>query len=91
MVLNRDLRKVLRTRARSDFSARASEIEVPVLVMHSSGDKAIDISIARAMVERIPGAQLEEVAGVGHCPPLEAPEAFTASLTGFLRRKGFAA
>ncbi len=75
--------------SRPDFSARAPEIKTPVLVVHSSGDKAIDISIARAMVERIPGAQLEEVAGVGHCPPLESPEVFTASLTAFLRRKGF--
>ena len=49
----------------------------------------LTIDVARAMVERISGAQLEEIAGTGHCPPLEKPEEFTTKLVDFLKRKQY--
>ena len=74
---------------RQDYSLRTSEINVPVLIVHGTADQAITIDVARAMTERIPGAQFEEIPGTGHCPPLEAPEVFTKKLVAFLRKKKF--
>ena len=74
---------------REDYSLRTSEINFPVLVVHGTADQAITIDVAKAMTERIPGAQFEEIPGVGHCPPLEAPEVFTEKLVDFLRKKKF--
>lgn len=74
---------------RPDFSLRHHDIKVPVLVIHGTHDQAITIDVARAMVERIPGSQLEEIAGTGHCPPLEKPEEFTTKLVDFLKRKQY--
>lgn len=74
---------------REDYSQRVSEIKVPVLVVHGTADQAITLDVARAMSERIPGAQFEEIPGAGHCPPLEMPEVFTQKLVEFLEKKNF--
>ena len=74
---------------RKDYSQQVNEIKVPVLVVHGAADQAIMMDVARAMTERIPGAQFEEIPGAGHCPPLEAPEIFTEKLVGFLKKKKF--
>jgi len=74
---------------REDFSQRADEIKVPILIVHGTADQAITLDVARAMRERLRGAQLVEISGAGHCPPLESPEAFTESLVDFLRKKKF--
>lgn len=74
---------------REDYSQRVNEIGIPVLVVHGTADQAIPIDIGKAMVERIPGAQFEEMAGAGHCPPMETPEVFTEKLVTFLKKKQF--
>jgi pimeloyl-ACP methyl ester carboxylesterase len=74
---------------RPDVSGRLKEIQVPVLVVHGTVDKRIEISVAREMASRIPGAAFMEMSGAGHCPPLEVPELFTQTLLSFLQDKGF--
>jgi pimeloyl-ACP methyl ester carboxylesterase len=39
---------------------------------------------ARLMVETIPGARLEKIAGAGHMAPLEQPAEFERVVRGFL-------
>jgi pimeloyl-ACP methyl ester carboxylesterase len=72
---------------RADLSTRNQDIKVPVLIVHGTADQAIAVDVARAMRERIPGAVLEEIAGAGHCPPLENPDRFTEILVHFLESK----
>jgi len=74
---------------REDYSRRVNEIKVPVLVVHGTADQGITLDVGKAMAERIPGAQFEEIPGAGHCPPLEVPEAFTERLASFLKKKKF--
>ena len=40
---------------------------------------------AKHVAESIPGAELELIENIGHCPQLEAPEIFHAKLLYFLR------
>jgi len=73
---------------RPDMSARLKDITVPALVVHGTLDQAISPETARAMASRIPDADFEEIAGAGHCPPLEMPKVFTNRLVSFLKRRG---
>ena len=66
-------------------------IHVPTLVVHGTVDDGIEIEVARAMANRIPGARFEEMPGAAHCPPLEVPELFTEKLTEFLKENKFIA
>lgn len=49
-----------------DVSARLGEIRMPTLVVHGSEDVMLPIANAYAIAERIPGARLEVLEGVGH-------------------------
>jgi 3-oxoadipate enol-lactonase len=65
---------------RPDSTPDLSTIDVPTLVVTSTGDRLIPPEISAEMAGRIPGARLETLEGVGHLTNLEAPEAFTALL-----------
>lgn len=73
-------------RDRADSRVLLPELgRMPVLVVTGSEDAIIPASQARAMADAIPGADFEEVAGAGHLPCLEAPEATTQVLREWLR------
>ena len=61
---------------------------VPTLVIVGEGDTLTPPDQARAMAAAIPGARLAVIAGAGHLPPVEQPEATTASLRQFLTSLG---
>jgi len=61
---------------------------VPTLVMVGDADTLTPPDQARAMVAAIPGGRLAVIPGAGHLPPVEQPEATTASLREFLRSLG---
>jgi 3-oxoadipate enol-lactonase len=71
---------------RPDFSEEAPPAQVPTLVVHGTGDTAIDIAAGRAMARRIPGARFVAMPDAGHCLPLEEPTRFAQALGQFLRR-----
>jgi pimeloyl-ACP methyl ester carboxylesterase/class 3 adenylate cyclase len=48
-------------------------IRVPTLVLHASQDTVVPIDVARYVADRIPGARLVEVPGVGHLAASGAP------------------
>lgn len=57
---------------------------IPVLVMVGEDDQLTPPATAQAMADAVPGARLSVIAGAGHVPTLERPEAATAALSGFL-------
>jgi len=59
-------------------------VDVPSLVVHGAGDRAVPVDAGRALAERIPGASFQLVEGSGHCPPLERPAEFGAAVSAFL-------
>jgi pimeloyl-ACP methyl ester carboxylesterase len=70
-------------RDRKDRSALLETISVPVMVVTGADDRLIPPEQARLLASAIPGARLEIVAGAGHLPPIEAPEAVSGLLAGF--------
>ncbi|HEV3002562.1 MAG TPA: alpha/beta fold hydrolase [Solirubrobacteraceae bacterium] len=57
-----------------DASARLEEISAPTLVVHGTADGMLPSSNSRLIAERIPGARLVELEGVGHLFWWEQPE-----------------
>lgn len=53
---------------------RLADIEAPTAVVHGALDDFSPVANGHALAELIPGASYEEVPGVGHLVPLEAPE-----------------
>jgi len=71
-----------------DLTPDLARIDVPTLVVTSSGDTLIPAEATRPMAEAIPGALLEDLGPAGHLSNLEAPEAFNRLLHDHLRRCG---
>jgi pimeloyl-ACP methyl ester carboxylesterase len=63
---------------------RLHRIDVPVLLLWGESDGIVTPAYGRAYAERIPGARFEVIAGAGHVPQIEQPEAFVASVARFL-------
>ena len=73
---------------RKDSGPDLGAIDVPTLVITSDGDTLIQAEVTAPMAERIPGADLVTLRGVGHLSNLEAPGAFDGALRDFLPRCG---
>lgn len=71
---------------RAEMSAFLPQISVPALVMAGLADAIIPVERAREMAASLPDAQLVELAGVGHSPMMEAPQATAEALLGLLKR-----
>jgi pimeloyl-ACP methyl ester carboxylesterase len=59
-------------------------ISVPSLLIWGESDGIVTPAYGAAYQDAIPGARLATIAGAGHRPYLEQPEAFLAALNGFL-------
>ncbi|MCP3138300.1 alpha/beta fold hydrolase [Pyxidicoccus xibeiensis] len=66
-----------------DWSAWLGRVRAPTLVIHGAEDLQPRAATAR-VVEALPHAQLVELAGTGHFPFEEQPEAFATTLRAFL-------
>lgn len=62
---------------RRDSTPDLTRIDVPTLVIASSGDRLIPPEVSAAPAAEIPGARLEWLEGAGHLSNLEAPDEFT--------------
>jgi len=58
--------------------------QVPTLIVWGDQDSIIPVSHAHDAHAAIPGSRLEIIAGAGHFPHVETPEAFTRVLTDFI-------
>jgi abhydrolase domain-containing protein 6 len=57
-----------------------TKVKAPTLVIHGECDRAIDISSARAIAERVPNAKLIVLPGIGHVPQFEATNRVAAAI-----------
>jgi pimeloyl-ACP methyl ester carboxylesterase len=65
---------------RPDSTPDLAGIDVPTLVITSTGDTLIPPEATTPMAEQIPGARLEIIEGAGHLSNLEAPDRFSELL-----------
>jgi 3-oxoadipate enol-lactonase len=70
--------------AELDLSSRIKNIRNSTLVICGALDQTTPPALARALARGIAGARYEEIAGSGHCPMLEQPEALLRLMGGFL-------
>jgi 3-oxoadipate enol-lactonase len=73
---------------RTDSTEDLAGIDVPTLVITSTGDTLIPPAATSPMAQQIPGARLEVIDGAGHLSNLEAPEAFNRLLREHLAACG---
>lgn len=70
---------------RPDLTEAVRALQAPLLVVHGSADPAIAVDEGRRLAEAAHG-EIEIMEGCGHCPSLEAPEAFARRLAAFLAK-----
>jgi pimeloyl-ACP methyl ester carboxylesterase len=68
-----------------------SRITLPVLVVWGDRDRLVFHRGAQRILDAVPGARLELMRGVGHCPQVEAPNRFTEVLLDFSSELALAA
>lgn len=71
--------------ASADQTAATATLALPALVIAGEADRATPADLVRATAALIPGAAFHVLPDVGHLPPVEAPAAFAALLTPFLK------
>jgi 3-oxoadipate enol-lactonase len=69
-----------------DLREEIRAIRVPALILIGENDHGTDITMARTMLERIRGSELEVLPRAAHCSCVEAAEEFNRALLGFLAR-----
>ncbi len=74
--------------ARPDYTADLAGIDVPTLVIASTGDALIPADATTPMASQVPGADLEIIQGAGHLSNLEAPADFNRVLGAHLAKCG---
>ena len=67
-----------------DLKPHLAAIGCKTLVMAGELDQTTPAALARELAGGIKGAKFEALKGCGHCPQIEAPEAFVAGVRGFL-------
>jgi DNA-binding CsgD family transcriptional regulator len=68
-----------------DWEAALSDIHVPTMVLHRTGDLVVPVRQARRLAQGIPGAQFIELAGVDHLMWAGDQEAVLREVESFLR------
>lgn len=79
-------RRQLDAALQHDALDRLGQIKAPTLVITGENDIIIPAANSRVLAERIPGAELVILPGVGHGYALEAQEEADRVVLGFLRR-----
>ena len=73
--------------AQGDLLARVKALAMPGLVIGGGKDRVVPAERARAVAAAWPRARYIELAGVGHAPYVENPEAYTAALLSYLSER----
>jgi pimeloyl-ACP methyl ester carboxylesterase len=66
------------------LSNRIHRIAAPTLIVWGDTDRIVAPVYAKEFAQKIPGARVEMIAGAGHLPQLEQPDAVLKALSGFL-------
>lgn len=81
----RAARSLLATLARRPaYTRMLAGIDVPVLLIHGTHDRLVDVAAARDAACRYPAWSYAELDGVGHTPQLEVPEIFVEVVRSWL-------
>ena len=81
----RDWRNWIEIGTREDISSVAPQVKIPTLVLAGELDKNMSAQFLRgAVIEKIAGAQLKEIAGAGHLMPQEKPAAVARLIREFI-------
>lgn len=67
------------------FAAQAGRVKVPTLVVWGTRDRLVDVRLARRAAAGYPDAQLLVLAGCGHVPQMEQPEATARAMLAVWR------
>lgn len=78
-------------RDRPDGTAQLGQLPCPTLALVGAADQVSPPAEMRTMAGEIPEARFVEISGAGHLSNLEAPLAFNAAVTEFLRGAATAA
>lgn len=81
-------REAIRCLATFDARETLGQIAVPTLLVAGEEDRNAPAPTMRRMAEKIAGARLVELAGIGHLAPLECADAYTAEIRAFLQETG---
>lgn len=71
---------------KADTLTRVGAISAPTCVLYCDDDRLFSPALVRELAGAIPGAFLDEILDSGHCPMVEAPRNFAASVRDFLNR-----
>jgi pimeloyl-ACP methyl ester carboxylesterase len=80
------VRQVRALQRRRDQQPTLRRCKVPTLILCGAHDTLTPLKRHAFMAELIPYAKLEVIEDAGHLPTLEAPEAVTAALRGWLKQ-----
>ena len=70
--------------AQVDLRPVLPRIGVPTLLLYGDADVRASTSVANALHAQIPGSLLVQLAGVGHCGHVQAPEQWNRAVVDFL-------
>jgi pimeloyl-ACP methyl ester carboxylesterase len=70
-----------------DLGPDVAKIRNPSLVVIGLEDGATPPAIGRELAARLPDGRAIEMAGIGHCPHIQVPDAFVAAIAPFLGLK----
>lgn len=74
--------------AAMDFRAALGGMRNPTLVMTGALDPTTPPALGRELAAGIPGARFMEIPDCAHCPPIETPDLFVATVEEFLSGNG---
>lgn len=71
--------------SRTDSQVLFSQLHIPALCLVGAQDKITPIAVMKEMAEALPKGYYCEIAGAGHLPPLEQPNAVNAAMQIWLQ------
>src|SRR6056297_638122 len=80
------IRQIRALQRRRDYQSVLRRCKVPALVLCGAQDGLTPVKRHSFMADLIPYAKLQVIEGAGHLPTLEAPEATTDALLGWLQQ-----
>ena len=72
----------------ADLTEAARGISVPTLCMVGDQDGSTPPAVVAELARLVPGSRLVTVAGAGHLPCVEQPDATAAAISSFLAETG---
>lgn len=79
------IRRLMRSLDIEPLENKLGAVRAPTIIVHGDHDRLVPLSVARALANKIPNAELRVLAHTGHTPHLEEPGAVRAAIRDALR------